>query len=195
MKLRELTEAELDMLYRGELTRAFPQTERRPLSSIRKLRGQGCYDVLGAVLETEIAGYAFLWRGNDDTLALLDYLGVVEGLRGQGLGTELLSLVCGRYIPHMPLLAEVEAPQAQTEPERHVQRRRLEFYRRSGFSYAGFDARLFGVHYRMLKGGTGEANFLREGYERLYRSQLPGPLYRKFVQTTRMDAGIGGMEV
>ena len=54
------------------------------------------------------------------------------------------------------LEAEVEAPEAAEPGERSLQERRLDFYCRAGFRYAGFDSRLFGVHYRLLAAGAGE---------------------------------------
>ena len=76
----------------------------------------------------------------------------------------------------------MEAPEAAEPEERALQERRLDFYRRAGFRYAGFDSRLFGVHYRLLAAGPGEEPELLEAYRSLYQGHFPGAVFRRFVQ-------------
>ena len=78
------------------------------------------------------------------------------------------------YGERAAILAEVEAPEAAEPGERALQERRLDFYRRAGFRYAGFDSRLFGVHYRLLAAGPGEEPELLAAYRTLYQGHFPG---------------------
>ena len=118
----------------------------------------------------------------DGRAVLLDYLGVPRDRRGQGWGSRMLTQLRRIYGERAAILAEVEAPEAAEPGERSLQKRRLDFYCRAGFRYAGFDSRLFGVHYRLLAAGAGEEPELLEAYRTLYQGHFPGAVFRRFVQ-------------
>ena len=118
----------------------------------------------------------------DGRAVLLDYLGVPRDRRGQGWGSRMLAQLRRIYGERAAILAEVEAPEAAEPGERSLQERRLDFYCRAGFRYAGFDSRLFGVHYRLLAAGAGEEPELLAAYRSLYQGHFPGAVFRRFVQ-------------
>lgn len=182
-ELRPLTDAQLRRLYREHVARDFPPMERRPLSSILRLRRRGVYDAWGLYQGDTLLAYAFLWRGAG--CALLDYLAVCRELRGQGHGTRALELVKGQYSP-MPLLAEVEALEDAVPPwENALRLRRLEFYRRAGFAPLGYQAVLFGVRYDMLSwpaAGPGLPERLQAAHRALYQSEVPPRLFRRVIR-------------
>ena len=181
-ELRPLTEPRLRRLYREHVAEDFPPAERRPLSAILRLRRRGDYDTWGVFDGDALAAYAFLWRGAD--CALLDYLAVCRGARGQGYGTRALELVKGQYGP-VPLLAEVEAPEKSAPPgENALRQRRLNFYQRAGFAPLGYQAVLFGVRYAMLSwpaAGPQEAERLQAAHRALYQSEVPPLLFRRVI--------------
>ena len=181
-ELRPLTEPRLRRLYREHVAEDFPPAERRPLSAILRLRRRGDYDTWGVFDGDALAAYAFLWRGAD--CALLDYLAVCRGARGQGYGTRALELVKGQYSP-VPLLAEVEAPEESAPPgENALRQRRLNFYQRAGFAPLGYQAVLFGVRYAMLSwpaAGPQEAERLQAAHRALYQSEVPPLLFRRVI--------------
>ena len=181
-ELRPLTEPRLRRLYREHVAEDFPPAERRPLSAILRLRRRGDYDTWGVFDGDALAAYAFLWRGAD--CALLDYLAVCRGARGQGYGTRALELVKGQYSP-VPLLAEVEAPEKSAPPgENALRQRRLNFYQRAGFAPLGYQAVLFGVRYAMLSwpaAGPQEAGRLQAAHRALYQSEVPPLLFRRVI--------------
>ena len=181
-ELRPLTEPRLRRLYREHVAEDFPPAERRPLSAILRLRRRGDYDTWGVFDGDALAAYAFLWRGAD--CALLDYLAVCRGARGQGYGTRALELVKGQYGP-VPLLAEVEAPEESAPPgENALRQRRLNFYQRAGFAPLGYQAVLFGVRYAMLSwpaAGPKEAERLQAAHRALYQSEVPPLLFRRVI--------------
>ena len=181
LQLRELGLKEVRILYRRELKKTFPPSERKPLCTIEAHLRQGNYKVLGLFQDTELSAYALLWLCQGGKAALLDYLGVPEDRRDQGWGSRMLQYL-RRELGETALLAEVEAPEAEEGPRREEQLRRLDFYRRAGFRYVGFDCRLFGVHYRMLAAGPGEEGELLEAYRGLYRGHLSRAAYAAFVE-------------
>ena len=183
VELRPLADAQLRRLYREHVARDFPPAERRPLSSILRLRRRGVYDAWGLYQGDTLLAYALLWRGAG--CALLDYLAVCRELRGQGHGTRALELVKGQY-SHMPLLAEVEALEDAVPPgENALRLRRLEFYRRAGFAPLGYQAVLFGVRYDMLSwpaAGPGLPERLQAAHRALYQSEVPPLLFRLVIR-------------
>ena len=67
---------------------------------------------------------------------------------------------------------------------RALQRRRLDFYLRNGFRYAGYDCALFGVHYETLIRGAGDvsAQELLAVHQSMYQKQIPPQYYERFIQ-------------
>ena len=183
VELRPLADAQLRRLYREHVARDFPPAERRPLSSILRLRRRGVYDAWGLYQGDALLAYALLWRGAG--CALLDYLAVCRELRGQGHGTRALELVKGQYSP-VPLLAEVEAPEESAPPgENALRQRRLNFYQRAGFAPLGYQAVLFGVRYDMLSwpaAGPGLPERLQAAHRALYQSEVPPLLFRRVIR-------------
>lgn len=182
LELRALDEPAVVCLYRRELRHTFPPSERKPLGTIRRHMAAGNYPVWGLFQGEELAAYALLWQAAGERISLLDYLGVPAERRDCGYGSEMLSRLIQVYGGRSTLLAEVEAPESDQAEERLFQKRRLDFYRRAGFRYAGFDCRLFGVHYHMLAAGSGGREELLQAYRGLYQGHLPRMLYRKFAQ-------------
>lgn len=184
MELRALTDRELKTLYKTELKRAFPPNELKPLRSMEELRAQGKYDVLGMFDGADLLGYAMLWVERDCPLALLDYLGVAEGRRGGGLGSALLGLLAEHYRDYRGVFGEAEAPENGASEEEPLRRRRLEFYRRNGFRYGGYDCALFGVRYRALLRGAADVSprELMEAHRNFYQKRMPPDIMERYVQ-------------
>ena len=183
VELRPLADAQLRRLYREHVARDFPPAERRPLSSILRLRRRGVYDAWGLYQGDALLAYALLWRGAG--CALLDYLAVCRDARGQGYGTRALELVKGQYSP-VPLLAEVEALEESAPPgENALRQRRLNFYQQAGFAPLGYQAVLFGVRYDMLSwpaAGPGLPERLQAAHRALYQSEVPPLLFRRVIR-------------
>jgi len=184
MELRILTDSQLRELYLGEMKKAFPPDELKPLKAMEGLRAQRKYDALGLFDEEHLLGYAMLWLEPGVPFALLDYLGIIDGERSRGLGSELLKLLREHYPHYRGIYGEAEAPE-NGEPEGEpLRRRRLDFYHRNGFRYGGYDCALFGVHYQTLILGDDDvtAQELLRVHQEIYSSYMPEHIYRRFIQ-------------
>jgi GNAT superfamily N-acetyltransferase len=154
------------------------------LADIFRLIREERYEIWGLFEDTSLLGYACLWKSPDLTLVLLDYLGVMEGKRGSGLGSTLLKLLSERYAHRGTIFGEAERDNSTDPEERALQSRRLDFYFRNGLRYAGYDCALFGVHYETLIFGGEQvsAEELMQAHQTIYRRQIPAEFYHRFVQ-------------
>jgi GNAT superfamily N-acetyltransferase len=184
MELRILTSRQLTDLYNGEMKRAFPPDELKPLKAMEGLRDQGRYDALGLWDGEQLLGYAMMWLEPGCSFALLDYLGIMDGQRDRGLGSTLLTLLKEYYSHYRAIFGEAEAPENGAPEGEPLRRRRLEFYHRNGFRYGGYDCALFGVHYQtlILGGEDVTPEQLLQVHQDIYRGYMPAHIYGRFIQ-------------
>ena len=182
MTSRTLTENELIHLYETELKSTFPPSELKPLSAIRSLTRRGLYVPLGFWEGETLTAYALLWKAPEVKYVLLDYLGVTAARRGGGIGSQALKAltdVCrGRWDG---ILAEVENPDPASA-DYEQQTRRIRFYERCGYRYAGYDIGLFGVHYKVYAQGDLDAARMMADQSTIYRTELTPALFEQVVQ-------------
>ena len=184
MQLRILTRAQLSDLYERELKKAFPPEELKPLKAMEGLRDRGCYEPLGLWDGEVLRGYALMWLEPGYPFALLDYLGTLDGMRSQGLGTKLLGMLREYYSHYRGIFGEAEAPENGDPEDEPLRRRRLAFYERNGFRYGGYDCALFGVHYQTLIMGDEDvtAQELMAAHQGIYGGYMPAHIYERFIQ-------------
>jgi len=184
MRLERLDAAALTRLYEGELVRAFPPSELKPLKSMLTLMEQDRYEALGMFDESGMHGYALTWLEPGVPFALLDYFGTLEGQRGTGLGSQMLALLAAHYKDYRGIFGEAEGAFSPDPDERSLQQRRLDFYYRNGFRYGGYDCALFGVHYQTLILGEQDVTpqELLRVHQDIYGNYMPEHIYRRFIQ-------------
>ena len=147
MTLRDLTLQELHHLHRHELREAFPPEELKPFAAMKKLYRAGVYHPVGAWEGETLVGYALLWEAPQRKYVLIDYLGVTAARRNGGLGAELLRLLREKFRSWDGIIVESEAPEGGQSDG--IRQRRMNFYRRNGYTFLRYDCMLFGVHYRV----------------------------------------------
>jgi GNAT superfamily N-acetyltransferase len=187
MTLRELSLDELKTLHQTHLREAFPPEELKPYAAMEALCRRGAYHPQGAFLAGELVGYALLWESpGEGSYVLIDYLGVAAEKRGRGLGSQILACLKEEFLAWRGILVESEAPEGgETDA---LRRRRMDFYRRNGYTFLNYDCVLFGVHYAVClcspngKGTEGEA---MAAHQALYRSQFTPKAYETFIQIPR----------
>ena len=151
MELKLLNKEGLTALYQNELTADFPHSELKPLRAMLRLTDMGQYEPLLVTDEGRSVGYALAWLPESREGALLEYFGVLRGLRSGGLGSKILTLLSERY---GQLFGEAEAPGPEASPEENgLRRRRIAFYERNGFRVLDYECALFGVRFNCLYHG------------------------------------------
>lgn len=148
-------------LYRLYLA-AFPASERKPFSMIRRMYRKGRTDVWCVKKDGVFSGLAITINGGD--IILLDYLAVKESCRGQGIGGAVLARLREIYAGK-GLFVEIEST-CEEVPDLAMRRRRKAFYQRSGLQPMGTEVVLFGVKMELL-GVDCHLNF--EQYHSFYR--------------------------
>lgn len=114
----------LEALY----NRAFPEWERRPLTSLMKNPGHEI-ELFAFYADDAFCGMACVL--NTTTIAHIIYLAVEENMRGQGLGSGILSLLHGHY-QGKRVIVDVEQVHSDAK-ENDPRRKRMAFYARNGY--------------------------------------------------------------
>ena len=180
MELKLLTKAELTALYRDHLIVDFPKSELKPLKGMHNLMEQGIYDPLLVIDDGKPVGYAMMWLAPDRAGALLEYFGVLRGLRNGGFGSRILDLLARRY---GQIFLEAEAPLSEDPAENDLRRRRIAFYERNGFRVLDYDCALFGVHFNCLYCGPETNDRLVETMHRgVYAHWFSGGHLERYIQ-------------
>ncbi len=148
----------MQLLYRE----AFPITERKPFRLMLKKRKEGRME-LQALEDTqgELCGLVITVLYQD--MVLLDYFAISQKKRGQGVGTEAISLIREKYAQKRFFL---EIERTDVEAKNIEQRlKRKNFYLRNGLTETALYVKLFGVEMEILSDSC-KINF--EEYRRLY---------------------------
>ena len=154
---RILDRLRLRILYRT----AFPRSERKPFSIIRKMQREGRSDVWCFRDGATFLGLATTINGDDKVL--IDYFAVARRMRGRGHGGEMLRALIEHYSPRGVFLEiEIPYPDAKNAEER---RRRKSFYVSAGMTPTETRFSLFGVDMELMCSGC-ELDF--DEYRRFY---------------------------
>lgn len=126
--------------------KAFPASEKKPFSVIRKMHKKGITDIWRFTRSGKFAGLIITINGSNHIL--LDYLAVEESQRGTGIGTEILQLMRSHYAGKGVFL-EIES--VYEECDNKEQRiRRKHFYEKCGMESMEVFAWLFGVKMELM---------------------------------------------
>lgn len=132
-------------LYALYLT-AFPPSERKPFSIIRKMYRQGRTDVWCILHLGVFSGLATTVNGTDTVL--LDYLAVRKSCRGQGVGSAAMAALLEKY-RDKGVFVEIETTREECDNmEERVRRRN--FYLTAGLEDLDVSANIFGVKMDLL---------------------------------------------
>ena len=118
--LTPLNAHDFDTVY-ALLTAAFPVDELRPEHVQRALLDNPKFT---AYVTEDLGAVLTLWKF--DRFAFIEHFAVSSALRNQGLGSKLLREIA--KMVELPVCLEAELPETE------LARRRLDFYRRNGFT-------------------------------------------------------------
>lgn len=180
MQFKRLTKEELTDLYQTEMVNDFPKSELKPLKGMLNLMERNAYDPLLVTEGGRTVGYAMVWLPADRKGALLEYFGVLRGLRNGGIGSRILGLLAEHY---GQLFGEAEAPSSEIPEENDLRRRRIAFYQRNGFRVLDYDCALFGVHFNCLYRGNENDDRVVEAMHRgVYAEWFSPEHMARFIQ-------------
>ena len=154
LTMRRLESGEVTEIYERHMVRDFPKSELKPLALILEKMEKGLYVPYGLLDGQERIGYAFFGRGRNTGYLLLDYLAVFPQFRSGGYGTRLLPVLAS-YVEeggYDGIVGEVEDPAFfQSEEDRQIKERRLQFYLRDRFEQTDIACQMFGTEMLILK--------------------------------------------
>lgn len=180
MELKLLTKDELTELYQREMVSDFPKSELKPLRGMLNLMDRNVYDPLLITEEGCAVGYAMVWLPTDRKGALLEYFGVLRGMRNRGMGARILDLLTERY---GQIFGEAEAPTSDDPAENDLRRRRIAFYERNGFRVLDYECALFGVHFNCLyRGAETDDRTVEKMHRGVYAEWFSPEHMERFVQ-------------
>lgn len=142
---------------------AFPASERKPFSVIRKMHARGRTDVWRVLKDNKFAGFAATVNGGDRIL--LDYLAVRKSCRGFGIGSAAMAALLDIYCDK-GFFVEIESTR-EDAPDLEARLRRRHFYLDAGLEDLGVSASVFGVNMDLL-GTRCTMNF--EDYRGFYQT-------------------------
>lgn len=181
MELKLLNKEELCRLYNDEMVFDFPKSELKPIKGMLRLMDMGLYEPLSVMDGERAVGYAIVWlpEKREDGV-LLEYFGVLRGMRNAGLGSRILTLLRERY---GQIFGEAEAPTSQDPQENELRSHRIGFYLRNGFRVLDYECALFGVHFKCLYLGPEQDDRRIEAVHRgVYAAYFSPEHFRKFIQ-------------
>lgn len=125
---------------------AFPSYERKPFSLIRSMQRKGKSDVWYFEKEGSFAGLVFTINSNN--VILIDYLAIDANKRGEGIGSEIITLLRD-YYPDKGIFVEIESvfDKCENIDERM---RRKQFYLNNDMIPMKVMVVLFGVEMELL---------------------------------------------
>ena len=178
MELRLLDNFQIDYIYDTYMTKDFPKEELKPLSHIHRMLNLKIYSCYGLFDGERLCAYAYIV--NLDNCLLIDYLAVLNDIRGLGIGTKLMSDLM-KLFSDKNILIECENPDfANDKDDLATRLRRIRFYRSLGFEKSSVTSCLFGVEYIVLCPPKFK-DFAFSDFKKLYSSMLDKDKFDKYL--------------
>lgn len=128
---------------------AFPDDEKAPFEHLLNQTQLSHVQFLGFYHQQQFCGLTYLIIS--EKLIYIFYLAVLQPLRHQGYGREILKCIHQHY-PHHTLFLDIEIVDKQAQ--NYIQRKkRKEFYLKNGFESAHYTYQFYNVDYEVLKCG------------------------------------------
>ena len=112
------------------MSEAFPPVERRNLENQRKLLENDFYNIVGYKENDKVIAFIASWEF--ENFNFIEHFAVDSSYRGNGIGSKILKQYLNNH-KDKPVFLEVEYP------EDDYSKRRIEFYKRFGFSLNDYE--------------------------------------------------------
>ncbi len=184
VELKELTKDQIVWVYNSRLVEDFAPDEQKPLDVILKAVDNGIYRCLGAYDGSDLVGYTFLVRQQDNYL--VDYLAIVPERRNHGIGSDIVRQLQTALADADYIIGEVEDPEYTADAaQKELQTRRIGFYLRNGCRDTGLRVRCFSVPFIILEAGSNAIkphDELWEMYRSFYEAVMPPDMVKRNLE-------------
>lgn len=183
MELKQLIKEEIRKIYGKHMVMDFPKEELKPIDAIERLISMGIYKCYGLYDNGELLAYAFF--NTSKSYLLLDYYSVCEKYRSNGIGSRFFSILKEECKSHNGIIVEVEdIGSADTEVEKIIRQRRIDFYKKNGMKMTNVLCKLFNVHYSIMCISNVEFNdsIIYDEMKNIYKEMVPDKVYSKYVK-------------
>lgn len=140
---------------------AFPEAERKPFEMLLSQNRDGSGELCTIYVDDVLSGFFHTFFYND--YALIDYFAISDKFRGKGIGQKAISEYLKKY-SNKRVFLEIE-----DHMEGEIQKRRLDFYRRCGFTLTDTKVFFFGVPMELM---TYMCDIDYDTYYNLYKLML-----------------------
>lgn len=183
MELKQLVKDEVKKLYSEHMIIDFPQEELKPIDVIERLISRKIYKCYGLYDNGELLAYAFF--NTSKSYLLLDYYSVCEKYRSKGIGSKFFGILKEEFKSHNGIIAEVEDIEfADTEAEKIIRQRRINFYKKNGMKMTNVLCKLFNVYYSIMCISNVEFNdsIIYNEIKNIYKEMVPDKFYSQYVK-------------
>lgn len=188
MELKQLDKEEVKKIYNEHMIVDFPSQELKPIDAIEKLINRKIYKCYGLYDSEELLAYAFF--NTSKSYLLLDYYSVCEKYRSKGIGSKFFSILKESCKSYRGIIVEVEdIESADTEAEKIIRKRRIDFYKRNGMNMTNVFCELFNVNYSIMCLSNEEDDDLviYEELKNIYKEMVPVKYHSKYIKISYMD--------
>jgi hypothetical protein len=161
----------------------FPKEELKPIDAIKRLIDRKIYKCYGLYDNVELLAYAFF--NTSKSYLLLDYYSVCKNYRSKGIGSEFFNILKEQCNSHDGIIVEVEdVESADTEAEKIIRQRRIDFYKKNGMKLTNVLCELFDVNYSIMCISKIEVDdlIISDEIKKIYKEMVPDKLYSKYVK-------------
>ena len=183
MELKQLDKEEVKEIYINYMVIDFPSQELKPIYAIEKLINRKIYKCYGLYDSEELLAYAFF--NTSKSYLLLDYYSVCEKFRSKGIGSEFFTILKESCNNYRGIIVEVEdIESADTEAEKIIRQRRIDFYMKNGMKMTNVLCELFNVNYSIMCISKTEFDdsIICDEIKNIYKEMVPVKFYSRYVK-------------
>lgn len=149
METRWIDIKEFEELYHKIMPQDFTEAEAKSFDDFKRLDDRGLLASLVLEDQGQLMAYLVISESLNTNAQLIEYLAVSRKVRGQGVGSKLMSQYLDSVTQRVYLESE-DPMSACNEADQRIRERRLNFYQRLGFKASDFLVTLYDDCYQIL---------------------------------------------
>ncbi len=184
MLIKTIDRNEMEYIFKTFMPEAFPPKELKSLAHMHLLFDSGNYHCMGAYEGETLLAYAMFAISPQKDCALLDYLATTKQARNKGVGSEFVKAIKADKDFNIPILLEVDNPNyAQSDAEKNIRERRIQFYLRNGCEMTGLETYVYEVNFNIMAlNHSTKLDDVRISTDKLYRTIFSKQVLKDHVE-------------